>query len=410
VAGKQASSDKQEVRKRQVFYIPGYDPMLPRRYRELYRSEGALQAEISGYSLDLKGNPKGDTYSWSVRSTINEQKTDTEFAFLLWSDIVQSSMDRSIPATFLLLARVVWIYLRTGALRRLTRLRKGPVIAALYPVFMLSLQVLLAIGLGLIVGTAINAFAPFWLAIGAGLAALGWLMVWFRRLDNKFFAYYLLHDYAFSAQYYGANPPELQARMQEFGERIFQALKSDVDEVLVVGHSSGAHLGVSVLAELLRRHDLDPKGPKLGFLTLGHVVPMVSFLPKADQLRADLNYLCQQDRLSWVDVTAPGDGCTFALCDPVGVSGVAPETGQIWPLVFSAAFTQSLSPEFYDTIKRRYFRLHFQYLCAFDRPLDYDYFQITAGPVTLASRFQGRAPSPSVIATAHSPHTGMAKS
>jgi hypothetical protein len=409
VAGKQAKSDKQQVRRRRVFYIPGYDPMLPRRYRELYRSEGALQADISGYQLDLKGNPKGDNYSWSVKSVIDEQKTDTRFEFLLWSDIVQSSMDRSIPATFLLLARVVWIYVRTGALKRLTRLRKGPVIAALYPVFMLSLQVLLAIGLGLVVGTAINAFAPVWLAIPAGLAALGWLMVWFRRLDNRFFAYYLLHDYAFSAQYNGANPPELQARMQEFGAQIFKALESDVDEVLVVGHSSGAHLGVSVLADLLRRHALDAKGPKLGFLTLGHVVPMVSFLPEAVQLRADLNYLCQQDRLTWVDVTAPGDGCTFALCDPVGVSGVAPETGQIWPLVFSAAFTQSLSPEFYASIKRRYFRLHFQYLCAFDRPQDYDYFQITAGPVTLASRFQGRAPSPSVIVAAHSPHRAMAK-
>ena len=30
--------------RRKVFYIPGYDPFPPRRYRELYRSEGAAQA------------------------------------------------------------------------------------------------------------------------------------------------------------------------------------------------------------------------------------------------------------------------------------------------------------------------------------------------------------------------------
>ena len=30
-----------EVRRRRVFYIPGYDPIHPRRYRELYRKEGA---------------------------------------------------------------------------------------------------------------------------------------------------------------------------------------------------------------------------------------------------------------------------------------------------------------------------------------------------------------------------------
>ena len=191
--------------------------------------------------------------------------------------------------------------------------------------------------------------------------------------------------------------------MQGFSERIFKALSSDMDEVLVVGHSSGAHLGVSVLADLLRRHPLDPKGPKLAFLTLGQVVPMVSYLPKADRLRGDLRFLSQQDSLTWIDVTAPGDGCTFALCDPVSVSG-AGGPGQVWPLVFSAAFTQSLSPELYSSLKWRFFRLHFQYLCAFDRPKDYDYFQITAGPVTLADRFQGRAKSPSRIVEAHSPY------
>jgi hypothetical protein len=70
---------------------------------------------------------------------------------------------------------------------------------------------------------------------------------------------------------------------------------------------------------------------------------MVSFLPKAGRLRADLHYLSARDELAWVDVTAPGDGCAFALCDLVVVSGVALD-GQKWPLVISAAFTQILSP------------------------------------------------------------------
>jgi hypothetical protein len=44
-----------------------------------------------------------------------------------------------------------------------------------------------------------------------------------------------------------------------------------------------------------------------------------------------------------------------------------------------------------------FFRLHFQYLCAFEQPGFYDYFQITAGPSSLRDRFQERAPSPSRI-------------
>ena len=34
----------QRVFRRRVFYIPGYDPFHPRRYRELYRKEAAVQA------------------------------------------------------------------------------------------------------------------------------------------------------------------------------------------------------------------------------------------------------------------------------------------------------------------------------------------------------------------------------
>ena len=91
-----------------------------------------------------------------------------------------------------------------------------------------------------------------------------------------------------------------------------------------MGHSSGAYLAVSVLADVLRAAPLDPSGPALNFLSLGQVVPMVSFSPNAGRLHADLKYLAICDQPAWVDVTALGDVCAFALCDPVAVSGVAP--------------------------------------------------------------------------------------
>lgn len=415
---------QQEVRRRRVFYIPGYDPIHPRRYRELYRSEGRTQAGISGYELKLIGRQGGESYGWQVESAIDGVETEAEFDVLVWSDIVRSSMDRNIPQTYALMARTAWTYIATGALGRLMRLRKGPVIAALYPVGMLILQGLIAIGVGLLAAgiTALlmaelmRLFAGAGHAIGdkqwiavllIGLVSAVGVLRYFRKIDNKLYVYYLMHDYAYSATSNGANPPELEARMADFADRIAEALESDVDEVLVVGHSSGAHLGVSILADLIRAGRVPAEGPVLSFLTLGQVVPMVSFLPDAGRLRRDLHDLSMADQIAWVDVTAPGDGCAFALCDPVSVSGVAPEAKR-WPLVISAAFTQTLSPERWKELRWRFFRLHFQYLCAFDRPGDYDYFQITAGPLTLASRYAARAPSQSRIETPTSRFTAMA--
>lgn len=405
-----------QVKRRRVFYIPGYDPIHPRRYRELYRSESAAQAAISGYEISIA--PKaGENYGWSVSATMDGQSTQADVEVLVWSDIVRDSMSSSIPATYLQLVRTAWTYITSGTLRRLMWLRKGPVIAALYPVGMLLLQLALAIGVGAICGnllvSALGAFGwdvprlvaslVFW---PVALSVAAKILQWFKRKDGKFFAYYLMHDYAYSAHFNGANPPELEARMNVFRATIAAALRDDIDEVLVVGHSSGAHLAVSILADLIRAGDMPEGGPSLGFLSLGQVVPMVSFLPKADRLRADLHYLSARDELAWVDVTAPGDGCAFALCDPVAVSGVGPADKK-WPLVISAAFTQTLSPERWKELRWKFFRLHFQYLCAFDRVGDYDYFRITGGPLTLADRFRDRAPSKSRIDVPASKFTTM---
>ncbi|MEL6682793.1 MAG: hypothetical protein AAFQ09_09125 [Pseudomonadota bacterium] len=421
------SSDATPVSQRRVFHIPGYDPMPPRRYRELYRSESAAQAKISGYDISVHAGPAEDTFNWAVKARMDGQDVVSRVDVLVWSDIVRDSMAQSIPATYWQLVQTAWIYITTGTLRRLMWMRKGPVIAALYPVAMLLAQLAVAVWVGTILGRWVEA-GVMWLlsltgltkgafftvvgTIATGLGYAIWAMVmfvimrWFKSLDNKLFAYYLMHDYAFSSRLMGKNPPELEARMKVFGDEIATALAGSVDEILVVGHSSGAHLAVSILADLLRDGRVPKDGPKLAFLSLGQVVPMMSFLPKARRLRSDLAYLATQEAITWVDVSAPGDGCCFALCDPVAVTGVTPP-GKKWPLVISAAFTQSLSPKRWKALRWRFFRLHFQYLCAFDQPKDYDYFQITAGPKTLADRYRGRGPSASRIDVPVSKYTSI---
>ncbi|WP_227286573.1 hypothetical protein [Boseongicola sp. H5] len=404
----------QEVHRRRVMYIPGYDPVPPRKYRERYRREAAAQAAVSGYEIALGPKRTDGRFGWHVQAVMEGQTVETDVEVMYWSDIVRASMKQGILATYGQLVRTAWAYIGSGALFRLMRLRKGPVIAALYPVVFLLAQLLLALGVGLATALAVE-----WLgvrALGIPLSffglVLGLVMVWavldlFRRQDGRFLAYYLMHDYAFSARYGGAYPPAQEARMAEFADRIGRALREDVDEVLIVGHSSGAYIAVSILADLIRGGRVPDRGPRLALLSLGQVIPMVSFLPKAHRLRADLAFLSTRVEITWVDVTAPGDGCAFALCDPVAVTGVAPAEKR-WPLVISAAFTQTLSPARWKALRWRLFELHFQYLNAFDRPRDYDYFRITAGPRSLHSRFAGRAPSRSRIERAVNRFTSVA--
>lgn len=402
---------KSRVRRRRVFYIPGYDPYPPRRYRELYRTESAKQAAISGYRIEQKAL-RGDT-GWKVRADVEGERTLSRVDVLVWHDLVRASMKGGIPRTYVEMLRTMWVYLSSGAFRRLTWLAKGPVIAALYPIAMLLVQLGVALAAAGLVARGAVWIVEWGLAVIPSLSAEGMLNLiltsaafWAvflpvfvagmrlgKALDHRTFAHYLMRDYAYTASANGAYPPEIEARLHEFRHRIEAALREDVDEVLIVGHSSGAQLAVSVLADIVRLQRVPDRGPVLSLLTLGQVIPMVSFLPKARRLRGDLRLLSTADQITWVDISAPGDGCSFALSDPVAVSGVAPKDGHRWPLIISAAFSQTLSDEMKDALRWRFFRLHFQYICAFDRPGLFDYFKITAGPMTLRQRFKGRRPS-----------------
>lgn len=389
------------VTRRRVFLVPGYDPFPPRRYRELYRTEAARQASISGHEIAVAGCGSG---AWRVRATIEGAVAETRIEVLAWNDIVRGRIRRPIPAIYAAMLVTLVRFAASGALVAMFRLRAAPLIAGLAPVGFMLLYLLAA---GLAGWAALRgagaAGAPGWAGWIAAAAAFAGAMAATRRLEPWLFTYYLVSDFAHVAGAMGAWPAPLEARMAAFRDRIREALEEGPDELLLIGHSSGAQIAVALAAGILR----DDPGARLSLLTLGQAIPMTSFLPRAGGLRRDLRDLAACDRIAWVDVSAPADGACFALSDPVAVSGVAPE-GQLWPLVLSAAFSETLDPARRRALRWRYFRRHIQYFCAFDRPGRYDYFAITAGPRSLAARFAGRAPSPSTIRAPLSPHRGAA--
>ena len=129
----------QKVRSRLVLYIPGYDPVPPRRYRELYRRQSVKQVAISGFEIALRPKSKGGRFGWLVDAKIENQTVRTDFEILPWSDLVRSSTAQGIAATYGQLLSTVWIYIASGTLWRLACMHKGPIQMALYPIAMLFL-------------------------------------------------------------------------------------------------------------------------------------------------------------------------------------------------------------------------------------------------------------------------------
>lgn len=394
---------RMRVKQRKVFYLSGYDALGPRRYRELYRREGPKQATISGYKLAVSGLPRSENgnFRWKADLGSGQNITSTEFEFLGWDDIVRETYRHSLRLVYPLMFRTLWLYLSSGAIGAMLRLRRGPLIAGLVPAFLMIFYLIYASLIG--VGSAllvVNGFgAAHWMGAACAVCSFALSMSATRLFENQLLTCFMVNDLAFTAQDAGAYPASVSDRLDVFADQIGRALISgEHDEVLVVGHSSGAQLAVTALSRCVDRTGL-PDGARLGLVTLGQSIAMTSFLPMAHELRKDLARIADDGRVFWLDVTAPGDGACFALTDPAANcrrSGRPDGTHN--PLVVSAAFRKSMDQAQWRRNRWRLLRMHFQYLCAFSDPSAFDYFETTAGPQFLHYRYAGRECSPSMNA------------
>ena len=389
------------VRRRRVYYISGFDPQGPRRYHQLYRSESQTQAEISGYEIDvgrLDYEAGGTAAAWTATLRQGGEVSEAEIVMLRWDDIARAWMRKSLPATYLLMAKTFWRYVASGAFAALCRIRMLSTFVGMFPVVVMLAYLTTATLLGVYAVRALAAasdlpwpvMAPAFIIVFYGVFRIT------RLIDDRTLVYYLMCDFGFTAAEAEGEAPEIDERVEAFAERIFADWSAnDCDEVLIVGHSSGGSYAAAIAARIVDRGADKRKGPHLSFLTLGQTIPMLSFLPGATRLREELRTLGRSDAIDWIDVSSPADGGCYALTDAVAVSGVAPPMRERRnPKVISATFWDAISPEKREEIRNRWFRIHIQYLCAFDRPKDFDYFLVTAGPVRLADRFAARRESP----------------
>lgn len=383
------------MRKRCVFYVSGFDPKGAAHYYTLYKHEAARQAEISGISIAggrRQKTEEGNSF-WICTAQLPDGLVETRYEFLRWDDIVREHWPRSTAILTKDLISTSLLNLRTGALWRMFKLAWPPVLAIFLPFVLLCAVVVLT---PVLIALVVWATPTSWGGWAAGLACLaaggGWLGL-ARQLEKKFNMVWLLRSYAFTARQAQGLVPQLDRRLEQHAETLLARINTQVDdEVLIVGHSSGATMAATVLANALRRDSkLGGHGPTVSFLTLGQCMPLLSNLPMATRFHGDLQCLANAREIDWIDFSAPPDGCCFALVNPLLDSGKEGDKRTGWPKLLSPRFAEMFDPHEYAAIRDDRFRCHFQYLMASKKPVPFDYFAITAGNQTLAYRFRASA-------------------
>lgn len=382
------------VRRRHVLYLSGFDPQGPSHYHALYAEQAALQARVSGYRLTVGPRQRaGPNAAWDIEWCADDGGASvyTRYEFLRWDDIVRAHWPRGqwrlLGVTLATTARLV----ANGSLWRILQTSWPAFLALALPAALLLACAGGVLVLG-VVGILLAGAAGGW--VGGSFFVLGCavLAAWARRAQARVQMAWLMRSASVVLQQARGGLPALEARLDSFAAQLCElAARPDLDEVLVVGHSSGTMLAASVVARAL---ELDPallhQRASVALLTLGECIPLLSYQAEAVGFRRELARLRGTTELTWIDVTAPPDGCCFALVDPTEVcEDGRPDTERTiaGPKRVSPRFARCFSPEAYRAVRRDKYRCHFQYLMAVERPGNYDYFETSAGPQRLSDRF-----------------------
>jgi hypothetical protein len=381
------------VQHRHIIYVQGYDPRGLAQYYRMFRTElrkfGRLY-QLSATISRPQGAADGETASWAIETRGDDWQTRTSYDFLRWEDLIQRDLAAPIWHTVF---QAMWIYWRLvfgGTLARFWRAHWRFATFISYPHFMLFNEALWSLGLAFAFGKGLEALgAPNPLSIvtaaGVFLAALGAML---KYTENRTYLLYLLSDTIWTWQFSHRQRPEWDERIDRFAQRLVNVARaSDAEEIVIVGHSSGSFLGVEILARALKLDpDIGRRGPRVVLLTIGGNFPIVGFHAASQDFRDHLRLLAMEPSVDWIDCQSRKDVMNFFPFDPIAGHGIEVGALRRNPTIVPVRFREIIHPEHYNLFRWKFFRVHFQFVMANERPHAYDFFMIVCGPVPLRER------------------------
>jgi len=379
--------------RRTVFYLPGFDPRGAKFYHRLYREQAEKQQSVNGLAINVgkRGRIDNAEHQWRVSARdMDGGNADVDYHYLAWDDIVRMHWVKSPVSVLLGAFRAFKVFVLSGGVVRGARLNRYTVITLLYPIlfifFSLILIILLSLATLLVVPEAYRFGSVIPIAL---LWYFGYPFL--VRIGDRINAFWLLRIYLFIDVWVHIGDVKLESRLDQFAERIAGKLSNSAgEEVVIIGHSVGAILLVPVLARLNQRGvDLT----RLSIITLGHCIPLILELRGASSYESAVKAVAATEGLDWYDFSAARDGASFFGLSPL----YRPErAGEARSSVkcYSARFHTLFSQSDYENLRKDWYRMHFQYLMAADRPGLMDYFRFTASPQRIPEQFKTASDRP----------------
>jgi len=402
------------VQHRHIVYVQGYDPRGLAQYYRMFRTELRKFGRLYQLTATI-GRPQtavdGETASWTIETHASDWQTRSDYDFLRFEDLIQRDLAAPIWSTVF---QAVWIYWRlvfSGTIARFWKAHWRFATFITYPHVLLLAEVVgvLALAFGLKKGLeAVGIPDPFGIA-AAAIAFVAALHGILKYTENATYLLYLLSDTIWTWQFSHRERPEWDERIDRFARHLAElARHSQADEIVLVGHSSGSFLAAEILARALK---IDPglgrHGPRVALLTIGGNFPIVGFHSVSQDFRDHLRLLASEPSIAWIDCQSRKDVMNFYPFDPIAGHGIDLGQARRNPIIVPVRFREIIKPEHYNLFRWKFFRVHFQFVMANERPHAYDFFMIVCGPIPLSERM-ARPEAALAIATGDPPTRELA--
>ncbi|MEN0000683.1 MAG: lipase [Pseudomonadota bacterium] len=373
------------VRSRIIVFVGGYERKSHEAFFRRLNKQAAVSAKTwdthieAGHVRYLDGE-RVASCAYYLRDP-SGVSCETDFHFLDIDGWVQADNQRSAMVRLGHYLRSFADYMVSGTGFRFFATNWRFALYFLYPFS----AVLLSVLAGWIVGRLAGQLVVVMGLVGGMAATI--LLLFF--LNRRYFLLHLMDLWSFSADYIRQRRPLVRKQLDAWGAYVAQLQADhDVDEILLVGHSTGGAIILDVAASAARACRARDVEPKFTIMTVGSTSLKIGLHPAARWYADAIAELEANAHVHWFEYQSLTDLINFYRCDPFALMGVEKSRAAPFPAFQQVRMSHMLDRPFYRQIQFNLLRVHYQFISGNTQRYFYDFPIICFGALSLADRFE----------------------
>ena len=377
----------QPVTKRAVFFIGGYDPKSPEAFFDRQERETGRFEKL--WSVTVEEQSRETLHDDITRATYRAEDKDknwsvqTDFNFLTLDDVVLSDFQDSFFKRLKRYTATFFNYVGSGTAHLFIRHAWRFAIYFFYPAFMLILALAISLFVGSLIGS-LNLPLSNWVGLLAFVGCLAFLIRWGGK---RYHVLHLMDLWSFSNNFLKGRQSAMNAKLDRFASEIVNSAKTATyDEIILIGHSTGGALILDAAGRAFEKDAEFAEGStQINVLTVGSTALKIGLHPAADWYRERLTSLFSKASVQWIEYQCLSDVINFFKTNPAKLMGFDNKLRK--PILTRKIKLKSMIAEpAYTKNRRRFFRIHYQFVFGNTLKYHYDYPAICYGPATLIDR------------------------